>query len=379
MADLYPFANGNWSTATNWYNAATGTTVNRLPNSGGNIDNVWLNNKTIVIDTNATCDKLSNKAFTGSGFSPVAGGKTTITLSNTFSPTVTVGSGGIESSQATTAGNTIEISGSPTAQPSVCQILCSGDITGGFSSVPTSHAIIINCTNSKIYITADEILSGITSNSAYAIHIPSASTGNTIYINCAKITGGTAAAINNNTTTGIVVYKATTIEGGNNIPAINQQNENLSQNQYVGYTWDFTTSTPNASEVTDIIASATSPAIQSLNKTQFIIKATNVKSNSSGMDALMLYKALLSVTNIIYYDTPTTFITYQNQTPSASTAAEFWGYLITNPEFSTTNAIGKLIKDNLNAKVGDVKTSTDRIPTNPASVQSTGDQIATLQ
>jgi hypothetical protein len=354
MADLYPLANGNWSTATNWYNAATGTTVNRLPNSGGNIDNVWLNNKTIVIDTNATCDKLSNKAFTGAGFSPVAGGKTTIALSNTFSPTVTVGTGGIESSQLTTAGNTIEITGSPTAQPSVCQILCTGDITGGFSSVPTSHAIIINCTNSKIYITADEILSGITSNSAYAIHIPSASTGNTIYINCNKITGGTAAAINNNTTSGVVVYKATTIEGGNSIAAINQQNENISQNQYVGYTWDFTTSTPTASEVTDIIASATSPAIQSLNKTQFIIKATNINGNSNGIDALMLFKALLDVTNIKYYATPTTFAIYQNQTPSASTAAEFWDYFENNPD-----ALSKITRLH-----------------NTSTVQTTGDQLA---
>jgi hypothetical protein len=379
MADLYPNAAGSWSTNSNWYNAATGATVNRQPTTG---DNVWLNNKTIIVDTTITCDKLSNKAFTGAGFSPVAGGTAQITITNIFSPTLTIGSGGIESSQLTTAGNTITILGSPTSQPSVMQILCSGDITGGFSSAATSHAIYINCTNSKIYITADEILSGITANTAYAIHIPSAATGNTIYVNCTKITGGTAAAINNNTTSGIVIYKATTIEGGNSIAGIQQQNENNASSQYVGYTWDFTTGIPTASPITDITASTTSPAIQSytgtapyINKTQFIINATNINGNSNGMDALMLFKALLSVTNIYYYDTPTTFKNYKDQTPSATTVTEasIWAYA-TRELTSAKNITTDDTKINSTA----IKTATDRIPTNPASIESTGGQIASL-
>jgi hypothetical protein len=58
------------------------------------------------------------------------------------------------------------------------------------------------------------------------------------------------------------------------------------------------------------------------------------------------------------------------------TVQDVWNYLTSNA--TTAGSLGKLIVDNLNAKVGDVKTSTDRIPTNPASVQSTGDQIATI-
>jgi hypothetical protein len=81
---------------------------------------------------------------------------------------------------------------------------------------------------------------------------------------------------------------------------------------------------------------------------------------------------------------------------SISTAEQYWAYLTTNTAFSTTDAIGKLIKDNLNATVSSratqtsvdtlatyvdtevaaIKTATDRIPLNPASIESTGDQIA---
>lgn len=370
----------NWSTAANWTNMATNTT-GTVPTSA---DDAYLHNKTVIIDSGVTVNvnKISNRATTGFTVNAAAGGTAQITVTNTYSPTVTVGAGGIESSQLTTAGNTITILGSPTSQPSVMQILCSGDITGGFSSAATSHGIYINCTNSKIYITADEILSGITVNTAYAIHIPSAATGNTIYVNCTKITGGTAAAINNNTTSGTVIYKATTIEGGNSIAGIQQQNENNASSQYVGYTWDFTTGTPTASPITDITASTTSPAIQSytgtapyINKTQFIINATNINGNSNGMDALMLFKALLSVTNIYYYDTPTTFKNYRDQTPSATTVTEasIWAYA-TRELTSAKN----ITTDDTEINSTAIKTATDRIPTNPASVQSTGDQIATI-
>jgi len=83
-------------------------------------------------------------------------------------------------------------------------------------------------------------------------------------------------------------------------------------------------------------------------------------------------------------------------TSATPSAAAIWNYLTSNA--TTAGSLGKLIVDNLNATVSSratqtsvdtiddfldteiaaIKTSTDRIPTNPASVQSTGEQIATI-
>jgi hypothetical protein len=89
----------------------------------------------------------------------------------------------------------------------------------------------------------------------------------------------------------------------------------------------------------------------------------------------MLFKALLSVTNIYYYDTPTTFKNYRDQTPSATTVTEasIWAYA-TRELTSAKN----ITTDDTEINSTAIKTATDRIPTNPASVQSTGDQIATI-
>lgn len=380
MADLYPFATGSWSTNSNWYNAATGTTVNRQPTTG---DNVWLNNKTITLDTTITCDKLSNKAFTGTGFSPAAGGSVTVALTNVFYPTITVGSGGIESVQSTVAAHVISLSGSSTTgTTSKFLIDCAGDITGGYNA--SGHTINIACTGTKIQINANNVQGGITTGDNGAIYL--ASNGNTVYVNCTNsIISSVGTAIRIAVTTTSTMYvKATTITGGSSTPAIRV--ESNTSGVYIGYTCDFSTATPKigTSVVTDINASSTSPAIQSytatapyISTTPFYIQATNLNGSSNGVDSLMIFNGKLTVTNIKYYDTDNTLITYQNQTPTASTAAEFWAYLTSNA--TTSGSLGKLIVDNLNAKVGDVKTSTDRIPTNPASVQSTGDQIATLQ
>lgn len=68
---------------------------------------------------------------------------------------------------------------------------------------------------------------------------------------------------------------------------------------------------------------------------------------------------------------------YTTSGATTVTEASIWAYLTSAA--TTSGSLGKLIVDNLNAAVADVKASTDRIPTNPASVQSTGDQISALQ
>lgn len=157
-----------------------------------------------------------------------------------------------------------------------------------------------------------------------------------------------------------------------------------------------------------VVSSSTSPAIycSSLIAPIVIYRGT-IKTTSNGWQPIAtLSKLFILGSNAVLVEFPTatgsaSFTT--SATVSNVTESSIWGYLTTNTEFSTTNAVAKLIKDNLNATVSSrlatsgytapdnatistintnvsaVKTATDRIPTNPASVQSTGDQIATLQ
>jgi len=406
MADLYPFAAGNWSTNSNWYNAATGTTVNRQPTTG---DNVWLNNKTIVVDTTITCDKLSNKAFTGAGFSPVVGGSATVTLTNLFYPTITIGSGGIESSQATTAGNTLAISGtSTTGSTSSFQILCSGDIIGGYLGATSSHAIYITATNTKITITSNNISGGVTSNLAAAIYNNGA--GNTIYINnTTLISGSTAAAIISASLTGSLVIKSTTITGGSSFPAILfRANGSNSSTQYIGYTWNFATNTETASTITDINASATAPAIQSIHTTgsdtysttPILVQVTNLNGSSQGYIPILSFNAKITATNIKYYNTAGSLVTYQNQTPSATTVTEasIWTYAtrtltaatnitsdgatISQTQLARLDATvsSRASASNLTTAQTDItaiKTKTDNLPSDPASNTQVNTRLAT--
>ena len=371
MADLYPFANGSWSTASNWYDAGTGLTVNRLPNSGGNTDNVWLNNKTITLDTNATCNKLSNKPFTGAVFSPVAGGSVTVALTNVFYPTITIGSGGIEASLST-AGNVISVSGSSTTgTTSSFQILCSGDITGG--SGTTSNAIIFTCTNTKITITANNITGGTGGAAIY----PNAA-GNTIYINCTNlISGNTYSGIftGSNYTTGSMYIYASTISGGSSLPAISISANN-SNTQYIGYTYNFSTSQSTVSAISNITSSSTSPAIQTytgtagvqyFNTTLVLINATNVNSNTNGYFPIQVFNFRLESagTTINIPDLSSTLKSYSFGATNITIAQAVWGYLTTNTEFSTTNAVAKLIKDNLNATVSSRAVAGDAMTLTP--------------
>ena len=432
---------GNWSTSANWTNMATNVAL-VSPNLPTSADDCYLHNKTVVIDAGVTVNvnKISNKATTGFTLNAVVGGSATVTLTNSYYPTITVGAGGIESSQATTAGNTLAISGtSTTGSTSSFQILCSGDITGGYSGALASHAIYITATNTKITITSNNISGGITNNLVAAIYNNGA--GNTIYINnTTLISGTTAPAIIQAALTGSLIIKSTTITGGSSFPAILfRATGSNSSTQYIGYTWNFATNTETASAITDINASATAPAIQSIHTTgsdtysttPILVQVTNLNGSSQGYIPILSFNAKITATNIKYYNTAGSLVTYQNQTPSATTVTEasIWAYLTSSA--TTAGSLGKLIVDNLNATVSSrasatnlttaqtditaiktktdnlptntttefstintkldtiddyidteiaaIKTATDRIPTNPASVQSTGDQIATLQ
>lgn len=372
---------GNWSASANWTDMTTGLPL-ASPNLPTSIDDVYLHNKTVIIDSGVTVNvkKISNRATTGFTVNANAGGTAQITITNTYAPTVTVGSGGIESSQATTAGNTITISGSPTSQANVTQILCNGgltngDITGGSGAAGTSHGIYITASNAKIYILAKDINSG-TSTTSDAIRVAATATGNTIAINASGgIYGGTAPSITFVATSGSLYIKAATISAGNSVSSIAITGIS-SSTHYIGYSYDFSTSTPSIQPITNITASGTYPAIYSLVTTPLFIQATNINGDNNGILPIISLNAKIAATNIKLYNPVGSLITYQNQTPSATTVTEasIWSYA-TRELTSAKNITTDDTKINSTA----IKIATDRIPTNPASVQSTGDQIATLQ
>lgn len=80
--------------------------------------------------------------------------------------------------------------------------------------------------------------------------------------------------------------------------------------------------------------------------------------------------------------------------PGGATAADVWNYLLSS--INTEDSVGKLIKDFLdaaissrmaagdytapdNANIALIKAQTDKIPDHPASVETTGDQLAALE
>lgn len=382
----------NWSVGANWTNMSTGTT-GTVPTSA---DNAYLNNKTITLVSTDTINvnKISSRATTGFSTNAVAGGSVSIVLTNSFYPTITVGAGGLEPTIATTSAHMLTVSGSSTTgTTSKFLIDCSGLILGGFSS--SSSAILFNCSNTKIQVNCSSVTGGITSTQAYAII--NNGVGNTIYINCSgAITGNIGSAIATQVLTGSIYYKATSIEGGSSIPAVFYSGNNTST-QYFGYSYDFSTGTPAVSNITNLNASSTYSAIAG-GTTPFLINATNVNSNTNGLFPIYsLNFKLNSTATVKIPDLSATLQSFVVGGTSTSTAAEFWAYLTSNA--TTAGSLGKLIVDNLNAtvlsratqtsldtvagyidtEVAAIKTATDRIPTNPASVQSTGDQIATLQ
>jgi len=377
----------NWSVGANWTNMSTSTT-GAVPGSG---DDAYLNNKTITLVSTDTINvnKISSRATTGFTLNAAAGGSVSIVLTNSFYPTITIGAGGLEPTIATTAAHLLSVSGSLTLPATKFLIDCSGSILGAFNT--SSSAIVFNCTNTKIQVNCSSVTGGVTNTAAYAIINNAA--GNTIYINCSgAITANVGSAIATNVTTGSIYYKATSIEGGSSVPAVLYSVNNTST-QYFGYTYDFATGTPSVSNITNLNASSTYSAIAG-GTTPFLINATNVNSNTNGLFPIYsLNFKLISTATVKIPDLSATLQSFVvGGTSYASFAAQMWDYLTSNA--TTSGSLGKLIVDNLNATVGSratqtsvdtaqtdittIKTSTNRIPTNPASIESTGGQIASL-
>lgn len=105
-----------------------------------------------------------------------------------------------------------------------------------------------------------------------------------------------------------------------------------------------------------VVSSSTSPAIYCyVTVAPIVIYRGTLKTTSNGWQPIVtLSKLFILGSNAVLVEFPTatgsaSFTT--NATVTNVNEASIWGYLTTNAEFSTTNAVAKLIKDNLNATV----------------------------
>jgi hypothetical protein len=352
----------------------------------------------IASDTSLTL--VANASSTNTSISYVAGtqgGTATATLSSSFNPTIDIGINGIFSGIT----NHIIAIASSSSPSGAFNFNCKGTING--TSTGNQRAINVTASNTATMNFTTRNIYGNTGDSI-------AFTGNNLTVTIDSgiydIIGGAASAIYNSTTTTGVTLKCALLKAGA-YPAflVYTASGSNTSSQNIG---------TSLNPITNITSSATSSAIYSYsgagvtlnyNTVPMNIYCTNINvsgDTSNAIFPILTTRYKLNVTNIYIYDNSNNIITYQNQTPPATavTEASIWAYLTSNA--TTAGSLGKLIVDNLNATVSSrlatsgytapdnssistintnvstIKTATDRIPTNPASVQSTGDQIASL-
>lgn len=335
----------------------------------------------ILISGNGNCD-INGTTFTGGG----QGAATCITKSGTGTLNV-VGNitGGTSSNLCTglsiTAVGTVNVVGNVTGgastgtgygiSHSAGDLNVTGNITGGNGSL--SSGIISNA--SSLYIvgsitataslgvdtsTTTTVIGSIVGNSTAGLFVRTSVT--------VSVTGNVTASATSNgisttsSATG-VVNLAGNMQNTDGVQAIFISRlfiSNSSTTQWRCYTSGGADRTlysadtfPNSPATGDVRNGTTYGAGSSLTGTLKVPSPSNVLSG---------------------VQTDNTVGTYT--TTPALIATEIFTKLLSSTDFNTSGSFGKLIKDNVDAKISDVKTSTDRIPTHPASVETTGDQVA---
>lgn len=170
MANRYAIANGNFSSTATWSDSAAGAGGFSVPVSG---DNAYSNGKTVTIDANATCAKISNAAEN----SATAGGGFLITSAITLNANVngSTAVGGV--CLTVTLGSSVS-----------CTI--NGNITGGSNTI--SYAVSI--TGSGTVNIVGDVTGGSVSN-AYALNVLSPCTVNITGSINPSFTGGAAVFV----------------------------------------------------------------------------------------------------------------------------------------------------------------------------------------
>ena len=399
MADKwYTAASGNWSTAANW-NGGT------LPTAA---DDVFADGKAVVIDQNVTVLSIRTTARSGG----TTGGSFTISAAGI---TVNCTSSGILSGTSiallitATTGTTTLNSNLTSGTASVTRactlsgattLVINGNLLGGDNS---SHALVVTST-STVNITGN-ITGG--ANNAHGVSITAAATLNVT----GNVTGGTVTNSNgiSNTTLAAtinIIGNVTAQVGAGILSAIASvvtvQGIITSSNTIAGISLSSTSASLTFSGQAinnNNVMAIFSPVLRlyTANTVQWTFQnntggnkvlysagialgnpaTTNVRNGTVYGASNELTGTLIvpSPSNVVAgVPTDNTVGTYS--TTPALIATEIFTKLLSNSDFNTSGSFGKLIKDNVDAELSEIKAKTDLIPTNPASVQSVGAIVA---
>ena len=399
MADKwYTAASGNWSTAANW-NGGT------LPTAA---DDVFADGKAVVIDQNVTVLSIRTTARSGG----TTGGSFTISAAGI---TVNCTSSGILSGTSiallitATTGTTTLNSNLTSGTASVTRactlsgattLVINGNLLGGDNS---SHALFVTST-STVNITGN-ITGG--ANNAHGVSITAAATLNVT----GNVTGGTVTNSNgiSNTTLAAtinIIGNVTAQVGAGILSAIASvvtvQGIITSSNTIAGISLSSTSASLTFSGQAinnNNVMAIFSPVLRlyTANTVQWTFQnntggnkvlysagialgnpaTTNVRNGTVYGASNELTGTLIvpSPSNVVAgVPTDNTVGTYS--TTPALIATEIFTKLLSNSDFNTSGSFGKLIKDNVDAELSEIKAKTDLIPTNPASVQSVGAIVA---
>jgi hypothetical protein len=405
MATITSAATGNWSAGATWVGGVPPTSVDDAVIGAGH---------TVTLDVDATVISLSGAANTASNLS--------ITTSRTFTCT---GANGITGKAVTnglglvrieTAGITVNINSiirSPTSNGSyaihiftnICTVNIVGDIinantTGAGLGIYITSASTLNITGNVIHLgTGSTSSAAIWQEGLSIINITGNVTSlglnvNGIPIRCnttlstLNITGNVTANLSNAvySTVSNTVTVVGTITASNSQVGINMSSGNI------------TISTPclNASNgLMAVLAFTTkiySTSVASWlfkdesNNDKYLYSAGVALGNPAEADVRngTTYGASSELTGTLIVPSPSNVVagvqtdntvgTYS--TTPALIATEIFTKLLSNSDFNTAGSFGKLIKDNVDAELSEIKAKTDLIPTNPASVQSVGAIVA---
>ncbi len=157
MADRFAINAGNWSNTAIWSDTAGGAGGASVPTTG---DAAHLNNRTVTVDTDITCDSITTRALNGA----TAGGTLTITANRTVNAAIWPGSTTVAT--ISTVGLTVnfngEIQGSSTTASSRGVTLAAastmnitGNCIGGTGAVTSASAVFNNTASGIINIIGD--------------------------------------------------------------------------------------------------------------------------------------------------------------------------------------------------------------------------------
>jgi len=240
-------------------------------------------------------------------------------------------------------------------------------------TVTCQSGSVISCSGASSVVNITGDVNGSATAQAYAITAPSAAITITITGNLYSGVNATAIyapAFSTLTITGNIRNYG--VSGTSSYSAYVCQTVNIKSTATV----QFRTSDAGLKDYTTSGATTVTEASIWSYATRVLTAATNITSNGSTIDQTKIANLDATISSRLAssgYTTPPTIVQIRQEMDNNSTKL---GKL--DETVSSRMASSSYVAPD-NTSITAIKTSTDRIPTNPASVQSTGDQIATLQ